>query len=131
MTQQEFDETVGSMHQYAADIVRQKRPDYTQESSDVLANFLTAAHDAGITPLQAWLVHFQKQYSAVARFVKNPTAIPSEPMIGRFGDLRNYIDLGFALMTERRTHEKETNRTDIPAEFSDGSVVTHRTPSPH
>lgn len=100
MKTKEYNRLVANMHARAESIMRRKRPDYTQANSDVLANFKNAAKDAGITPLQAWLVHFQKQYSAVARFVKDPTCNPSEPLIDRFADLRNYLDLGFALTLE-------------------------------
>lgn len=102
MTTERFDNVVKVMHERADTIVAKKRPDYTQESIDVLANFKDASRDVGITPLQAWLVHFQKQYSAVARYVKNTNADPSEPMIDRFADLRNYLDLGFALIIEQK-----------------------------
>ena len=100
MTQTEFDSLVAYLNDHANRIVAAKRPDYTQESDDVLQNFKDAAAQAGITPLQVWLVHFHKQYSAVARFAKNPSCSPSEPIINRFADLRNYLQLGFALYTE-------------------------------
>jgi hypothetical protein len=86
-----------------------KRPDYTQMSADILANFKDAARDAGITPMQAWLVHFQKQYSAVARFIKTQgkegAPAPSESITSRFADLYNYILLGHALYRESE-HER-------------------------
>jgi hypothetical protein len=101
MTLEEFDKVAASLNDLADQIVVKKRPDYTQQDTDVLANFKRAAHDAGITPLQAWLVHFQKQYSAVARYVANPTCEPSESITSRFADLRNYLQLGFALYNEK------------------------------
>ena len=100
MTSVEYEHLAEELTRTAASIASAKRPDYTQESSDVLANFKDAARDAGIRPLQAWLVHFQKQYSAVARYVKNPQGSPSETILSRFADLRNYLELGYALYAE-------------------------------
>lgn len=100
MTTKEFDEIILNLNNRADAIVSAKRPDYTQESSDVLANFKEAALAAGISPLQVWLVHFHKQYSAVARYVKNPDCTPSEPLTDRFADLRNYLQLGYALLND-------------------------------
>lgn len=100
-----FEDTIQILNDHADKIVAKKRPDYTQESVDVLANFKNAAQEAGITPMQAWLVHFHKQYSAVARYVKHPNADVSEPMIDRFADLRNYLQLGFALMRDESKAE--------------------------
>jgi hypothetical protein len=103
VTGAEFETVVSEMHTLASDIASAKRPDYTQESSDVLQNFKDGAKDAGIRPMQDWMVHFQKQYSAICRMVKNPAGTPSEPIIARFADLRNYLDLGYALYVEEST----------------------------
>lgn len=108
MLQSEFDETIQILNDYANKIVEKKRPDYTQEHIDVLHNFKQAALAAGITPMQAWLVHFHKQYSAVAKWVKSPKKDVSEPMVDRFADLRNYIYLGFALMQETTLNEQDS-----------------------
>lgn len=100
MTQKEFDELVREMHLLADSIVNAKRPDYTQGNADVLHNFRQAAEGAGISPLQAWFVHFHKQFSAVAKAAKSPFTPRSEPIANRFADLRNYLDLGYALFAE-------------------------------
>lgn len=104
MNAQDFDLCVADLHAHADGIAKSKRPDYTQESEDVLANFKNAARDVGITPMQAWLVHFQKQYSAIARYIKNPSGTPSEPIKSRFADLRNYLDLGHCLVMEENNN---------------------------
>lgn len=96
----EFDKVVKHLDKIADEIVAAKRPDYMQESADVLQNFKDAAAEAGITPLQAWSVHFHKQRSAISRYIKNPTCRPSEPIELRFADLRNYLQLGYALHLE-------------------------------
>lgn len=97
MTQTEYDIAVQELTVLADGIVKAKRPDYTRESPDVLSNFKVSGDMAGITPLQAWAVHYYKQMSAIFRFAKNPTCNPSEPIASRFADARNYIDLGYAL----------------------------------
>lgn len=97
------------LNELADSIVAAKRPDYTQLSSDILANFKRSAEEAGITPRQAWLVHFHKQYSAVAKNVKSPSTPTSEGIHLRFSDLRNYLYLGFALWVE-----EEEARTGEP-----------------
>lgn len=102
MTSQEFNKVVNQLDETANQIVSVKRPDYTRESADVLQNFKDAAEQAGILPLQAWLIHFYKQYSAIARFIKNPQCTPSETIDSRFADLRNYLQLGYALYKEPR-----------------------------
>lgn len=101
MTAEDFNKLVKQLEAVADGIVAAKRPDYTQESDDVLQNFKDAAALAGITPLQAWMVHFQKQFSAIARYVKNPACKPSETIESRFADLRNYLHLGYGLVIDQ------------------------------
>lgn len=96
----EFEKVVASLRIRADEIVGLKRQDYTQHSKDVLANFKRAAEHAGITPMQVWLVFFNKHYSAVASYVQKPLSQTSEPIIDRFADLRNYLDLGWALIND-------------------------------
>lgn len=106
MTQIEFNQSTDELTRHADAIIDAKRCDYTEQNVDVLHNFKASAVAAGIAPLQAWLVHWHKQSSAVSRFIKNPSIPPSEPMLSRFADLRNYLQLGYALMVERLTSEK-------------------------
>lgn len=101
MNAEEYDKAVQRLHDSAAKIVAEKRPAYIAASSDVLRNFKTAADEAGITPLQAWAVHFYKHVSAILAFAKDPNIPQAEAMIGRFSDAHNYLDLGWALATER------------------------------
>lgn len=104
MNAEDFNKLVKQLEATADGIVAAKRPDYTQESQDVLQNFKDAAILAGITPLQAWMVHFQKQFSAIARYIKNPSCNPSESIESRFADMRNYLHLGYALVREPVTN---------------------------
>lgn len=109
MNQNIFDSLANELNSHADLIIAAKRPDYTRENTDVLANFKETADFCGITPLQAWLVHFYKQFSAVARYVKTPTATPSESIDSRFADLRNYLQLGYALHKEEQARQAETH----------------------
>lgn len=101
MNQTTYDTTCQELLDAARKIVEAKRPEYTQDNADVLHNFKQSGEAAGITPLQAWVVHMEKQYSAVCRAVKNPAATPSEGIQSRFCDLINYLQLGYALFVEK------------------------------
>ena len=101
MTQYEFEAIKSELESIAEAIVKAKRPEYTQDSQDVLANFRRVAADTGITPLQAWLVYFGKHYASICRSVADPKAPSCEGIESRFADIRNYLDLGFALFRER------------------------------
>lgn len=78
-------------------VIKVKGRDYTKGSIDRLANFKTAADDAGITPLQAWLVFYNKHHAAICSFVKTGGQSESEPIFGRFVDALNYLRLGWLL----------------------------------
>ena len=107
MNAEQFDKLRKELADLSESIAAAKSPDYTQGNVDVLANFKKAAEEAGITPLQSWLVHFHKHYSAILRAAKNTSATPSEPVICRFADLRNYLDLGLALFADTTDLLKE------------------------
>jgi len=79
-------------------VIKVKGRDYTKGSHDRLANFKTSAEEAGITPLQAWLVFYNKHHSAICSFVKTGGQSESEPILGRFVDALNYIRLGWLLV---------------------------------
>lgn len=98
MNQKDFDLKRQSLHSKAETIVERKRTAYTMQNDDVLHNFKTTAERCGITPLQAWAVHFEKQVSATMNYCKGGD--PGEPIEGRFCDLQNYLELGYALMLE-------------------------------
>lgn len=85
----------------AKSIRARKRPSYTVGDEDVLMNFKRDAKMSGITPLQNWHTHFQKQVAAIARWVQTPDAEQSEPIPERFADLINYCLLGYGLLVEQ------------------------------
>lgn len=78
-----------------------KGRDYTKGGDgDRLANFRTSAKEAGITPIQAWLVFFNKHHAAICSYVKSGGQNESEPIFGRFVDALNYIRLGWLIVRE-------------------------------
>ena len=81
-----------------------KRPAYTVGSLDVLANFKRVAERSGITPLQCILVYFLKHIDSIQSAVGVHTdggEIPqAEPIVERFADAANYLNLMLALMIE-------------------------------
>ncbi len=81
-------------------IISIKGRDYTKGSSDRLANFRTAASDAGITPLQAWLVFYNKHHAAICSYIRSGSQNESEPIFGRFVDALNYLRLGWLLVKD-------------------------------
>lgn len=84
----------------ASSIADAKRPAYTGGNEDVLHNFKETARRCGITPLQAWAVHYEKHASAIMSFCKNPSGLQAEPIAGRFADALNYLSLGLALIAD-------------------------------
>jgi hypothetical protein len=97
----EFNDIKEELRKEAEGIATAKRPGYTQANVDVLHNFKTAAAHAGITPCQAWAVYFWKHLAAILSAAKDADIPQAEPILGRFADARNYLDLGLALITER------------------------------
>ncbi len=81
-------------------VEREKRPEYTIEDADVLANFKRVGDAMGITPHLVAGVYARKHEDALARIARNPAAETAEPVIGRFADRLNYLTLQLALLIE-------------------------------
>lgn len=107
MNAEQFDVEVALLHEHAQEIAKAKRPGYTQASPDVLANFKSAAADAGVTPLQAWSILANKHFSAIKTFAKDPNIPQAEAIIGRFCDALNYLALGWGLVREYEAQQRE------------------------
>ena len=88
------------MLEYAEDVAKDKRVEYTGASEDILTNFKRIADRLGISPLQVWAVYFNKHVDSVNTFTKGTDKI-SEPMESRFADMLNYLFLGMALIIEQ------------------------------
>lgn len=100
MNIKEYESAESILLDIAAAIRARKRPSYTVGDEDVLMNFKRDAKMSGITPLQNWHTHFQKQVAAIARWVQTPDEKQSEPISERFADLINYCLLGYGLLVE-------------------------------
>lgn len=70
-------------------VMAAKAADYTN-GGDPLSNFYDASKKAGITPMQAWFVHFHKHVTAIEKFVRDGF-VESEPIVGRIHDAINYL----------------------------------------
>ena len=104
MNSKEFERRCEELNSLAESIAKDKRPAYSMnKGSDVTANFKRAASAVGITPLQAWGTHMEKQVSGIMTYIK--TGAESEPVETRFADVMNYLYLGFALLYEKEGKE--------------------------
>jgi hypothetical protein len=101
MTLSQYETTAKSLLDEAERIADAKRPAYTLGNEDVLYNFKSVAQRAGITPMQAWAVYFNKHIDAINTMAKDPTLPQAEAIIGRFADAINYLQLGYALLGEK------------------------------
>lgn len=104
MTAKEFENLTMALTDRRNAIVASKRPDYTNDSVDVLANFKETAKRYGITPLQVFGVFFQKHITAIDAYIKNPDRKASEPIPDRIADAINYLELFNALAYEKEHH---------------------------
>lgn len=101
MTKTEFDLITAEIAKKRGAIVDLKRPDYTEDSKDVLANFKRQAEEIDISALKVWYVFFRKHVAAIASFCKDPDRKASEPIMGRVCDAMNYLELLMGLVQER------------------------------
>lgn len=111
MTLDQFNHHVEELHNHARRIAAAKRPGYTVNSPDVLANFKNVADRLNLTPLQAWGVYFLKHVDALTTYARDPNIPQAEEIMGRYADAANYIDLGWALAQEKPVVTKEPTRT--------------------
>lgn len=95
-------------------VLLSKGRDYTKGSQDRLANFKNSGSDAGITPLQAWLVFYNKHHSAICSYIKSGGQNESEPIFGRFVDALNYLRLGWALVKEDQLKAEQAKESKEP-----------------
>lgn len=87
-------------------VLEDKGKDYAgnAEENDRLGNFkmiagiLAAFSVDSSTPLGVWSVYFLKHVFAILAYAGQHTE--SEPILGRFVDARNYLDLGYGLVKE-------------------------------
>jgi hypothetical protein len=97
-------------------VEKAKRPEYTIEDADVLANFKRVGEAMGISPHLVAGVYARKHEDALARIARNPKAETSEPVIGRFADRLNYLSLQLALLIE-------AGYVTLPDAYCEGDVL--------
>jgi len=102
-----FNEMLKRMIKEEMEVLTGKGEEYTVSDEDALANFKGVAADAGVTPLQAWYIFFNKHVRSIANYVKTGKAASDEPIQGRILDARNYLALGRALIEESTNENKE------------------------
>lgn len=69
-------------------------------NSDRLSNFKAVSNMLGICPLAVWEVYFLKHLFAVNNYIRDGKEGP-EGIESNIADLRNYIDLLYAIVNER------------------------------
>lgn len=104
------------------ELMRVKNGEYAV-STDALYNFKSAARSAGITPLQAWLVHFEKQVSAIQSYVRGNRNI-SDALRSRVLDVRNYTTLLMALVEDEVMDDKILEDKIIAMKYHPDRVIT-------
>jgi hypothetical protein len=101
MTQKEFNQLTEKLNKYSLEIMNSKRPEYTNQDSDVLNNFKSTARRLDVSAMKVWATFFEKQIQSVYAHIKNANLKKSEPIQSRFADIINYCYLGYALFKER------------------------------
>jgi len=101
MTQKEFNQLTEKLNKYSLEIMNSKRPEYTNQDSDVLNNFKSTAKRLDVSEMKVWATFFEKQIQSVYAHIKNANLKKSEPIQSRFADIINYCYLGYALFKER------------------------------
>jgi hypothetical protein len=106
MTKEEFTEFRRKLNEECEGLLDCKGSDYTT-GNDRLDNFKRVSEVTGVTPLGVWSVYFLKHVLAIMKYVRSHR-VESESIRGRFVDVRNYIDLGMAIIDE------EISSTPLP-----------------
>lgn len=120
MLELKFLQSCAQLHQQRIEIVKAKRPEYTEGDADVLRNFKQVAVELGITPTQAWYVYFRKHISSIATYARTGTA-PAEPIQTRICDAMNYLELLNALINDS-PQSNENTTIQSPTTFQQGKT---------
>lgn len=82
----------------ALDVLEEKSDDYAAED-DALRAFREIADQLGLSMQQVWAVFFSKHVAAVMAYARDGT-LESEPLRSRIIDLKNYLDILYAMYKE-------------------------------
>ena len=110
MINDEYLGCVDKLLSLAKKIEDEKRPAYTNNSTDVLHNFKSNAVKIGINSRQAWANMWLKHVDAISSWAANPSTPQAEELEGRFADLINYTKLGYAIYCEEHTVKHSDRR---------------------
>jgi len=99
-------------------VLEAKGKDYAGSSAenDRLGNFKQVASLLAMfgvnpsTPLGVWSIYWLKHVFAILAYIGQHTE--SEPIIQRFVDARNYLDLGWGLVSEQKSARRNTGPFD-------------------
>ena len=108
MKTEEFFKFFEELHETEKKIMIEKGHDYTRGDEDKLANFKRTAKECGITPLQVWFVFVHKHWDSICTYIQKG-CVSSEPIEGRFNDIRNYMALGLAIIKEQLDKDQTTS----------------------
>ena len=106
MRQKEFDKLTKELFKHSFDIMKNKRPEYTNKDLDALYNVKSSAKRLDTTDLKVWATFFEEEIQSVYAHLKNANLKKSEPIKSRFADIINYCYLGYALFVERDKQKK-------------------------
>lgn len=95
-------DSLPKLHEDRKAVADNKRGDYTRGDSDVFANFKNQSESLGLRPEQCLAVHMEKQFSAIVNYINTDGESESEPIIKRFGDTMNYLELLYGLIEEKK-----------------------------
>ena len=104
---EQYSELIKELTEHRRGLSASKRKDYTKGSVDVLANFKNVAESTDLRPEQVLLVYMQKQFDAVANYVKSNGQSESEPIKERISDLLNYAELLWGLVNEKQSADNQ------------------------
>ena len=109
-----YESSVMELLDLARSIEESKRPGYTLDSPDVLANFKKAGEMTGCTPMQAWGAYFYKHVAAILSYAKDENIEQAEPLSSRFADAINYLKLGYHMIKESKLEQEINNQQKLP-----------------
>lgn len=118
MTEKEFWKSRSELNERCEGHLTKKGKVYTT-NEDRLSNFKSIAQDAGITPLQVWQIYFSKHLFAIKSYIKGGDEGP-EGIESNIEDLRNYVDLFYALVYEE---DQLGNQLPYTLDHSSGKVL--------
>jgi len=113
MTREVYEQLIADFDKAAKEVCARKRADYAKEY-DVLDNFKLVADLIGCDPKLVWAVFFAKHVVSACKFAGGQQ-LASESIDSRFHDLKNYVDLGYALVVEER-NDANGNATEFITE---------------